>query len=40
MDALIAAIAREVSATVATRDIDGFADLGLAVVNPWTGPRS
>lgn len=36
MDALIAAIARETSATVATCDIDGFADLGLDLVNPWS----
>ncbi|MEZ5411769.1 MAG: type II toxin-antitoxin system VapC family toxin [Acidimicrobiales bacterium] len=36
MDALIAAIAREASATVATRDVDGFSDLGLDLVNPWS----
>lgn len=36
IDALIAAIAREVSATVATRDVDGFAGLGLDLVNPWS----
>ena len=34
MGALIAAIAREASATVATRDVGGFADLGLDLVDP------
>lgn len=34
-DALIAAIARGAGASVATRDIGGFADCGLAIVNPW-----
>lgn len=35
MDALIAAIARETDATVATRDIDDFVHLHLPLVNPW-----
>lgn len=34
-DAQIAAIARAVGASLATRDTGGFADCGLAVVNPW-----
>lgn len=37
MDALIAAICRTVGATLATRDVDGFAGVGLQLVNPWTG---
>jgi toxin FitB len=35
MDALIAAIARAHRATLATRDIHGFADLGIDLVNPF-----
>jgi toxin FitB len=35
MDAIIAAIAKAEGATVATRDIADFADLGLAVTNPF-----
>ena len=35
MDAQIAAIARAKGAGIATRDIDGFAQLGLVLVNPW-----
>ena len=35
MDALIAAIALTQGATLATRDIGDFADLGLEVVNPF-----
>ena len=35
MDALIAAIATVAGATVATRDVTDFADLGLDLVNPW-----
>lgn len=35
MDALIAAIARVSGAAIATRDVDGFADLGVDIVNPW-----
>ncbi|MGB4808194.1 MAG: type II toxin-antitoxin system VapC family toxin [Candidatus Phosphoribacter baldrii] len=35
MDALIAAIARQNGATLATRDTDGFADLGVELVDPW-----
>jgi predicted nucleic acid-binding protein len=37
-DALIAAISRSHSAAVATRDVRGFADCGVAVVNPWEHP--
>lgn len=35
MDALIAAIALTHHASIATRDIAGFADLGLELVNPF-----
>ena len=35
-DALIAAIALAAGATVATRDVGGFSDCGLAIVDPWT----
>ena len=35
MDALIAAIAATHGATIATRDVDGFADIDLDVVNPF-----
>ncbi len=34
-DALIAAIARAQRARVATRDIGGFADCGLTLIDPW-----
>ena len=34
-DALIAAIALATGATVATRDVGGFSDCGLAIVDPW-----
>ena len=35
MDGLIAAIARAHGATLATRDIHGFNDLGIELVNPF-----
>lgn len=35
MDALIAAIARVTSATLATRDLADFDGLGLHLLNPW-----
>ena len=35
-DALIAATALAAGATVATRDIGGFEDCGLTLINPWT----
>ena len=35
-DCQIAAIARSRGASVATRDMDDFADCGIAVINPWT----
>lgn len=38
MDALIAAICRMAGATLATRDVDDFAGVGLHLVNPWTAP--
>jgi toxin FitB len=34
-DGLIAAIARNAGAQVATRDVDGFADCELTIINPW-----
>lgn len=36
MDALIAAICRTVDATLATRDVEGFAGVGVRIVDPWT----
>ena len=38
MDALIAAIALTHGATIATRDLGDFADLGLDVINPFDVP--
>ncbi len=35
-DALIAATALAADASVATRDTAGFADCGLALIDPWT----
>lgn len=35
MDALIAAVARSNGATLATRDVNDFADLDLTIVNPF-----
>jgi predicted nucleic acid-binding protein len=35
MDALIAAVAKSNGATLATRDLDDFADLDLRLVNPF-----
>jgi hypothetical protein len=35
-DALIAAIARNAGAPLATRDVDGFADCELTIINPWS----
>lgn len=40
MDALIAAIALETGASIATRDVSGFAGLGLTVIDPWSGATS
>ena len=34
-DCQIAAIARSVGAAVATRDVAGFADCGIDVIDPW-----
>lgn len=36
MDALIAAVARSVGATLATRNVRDFEHAGLAVVDPWS----
>jgi len=38
-DAQIASIARVHRAAVATRDLGGFADCGLSVIDPWWGNR-
>lgn len=35
MDAQIAAIARSNGASIATRDLQGFANCGIGVVDPW-----
>ncbi len=35
-DALIASIALATGATVATRDVGGFSDCGLALIDPWS----
>jgi toxin FitB len=35
-DARIAAIARSRGANLATRDVSGFTDCGLRVIDPWT----
>ena len=35
MDCMIAAIARVHDATIATRDMGGFENCGIEVVNPW-----
>jgi len=37
-DALIAAIAMGAGAAVATRDVGGFGDCGLEIINPWAAP--
>lgn len=38
-DLIVAAIARTHDATIVTRDVGGFSDCGLAVVDPWVdGP--
>jgi predicted nucleic acid-binding protein len=34
-DAQIAAIASAMGGDIATRDVDGFANCGVAVINPW-----
>ena len=34
-DCQIAAIARALGASVATRDLDGFEECGIEVINPW-----
>ena len=38
-DCQIAAIARALGASVATRDADGFEGCGIEVINPWTGEQ-
>ena len=39
-DCQIAAIARALGASVATRDVDGFEECGIEVINPWTSPHT
>jgi hypothetical protein len=39
MDGLIAAIAKVHGATIATRDVHGFGDVGLDVIDPFTHGR-
>lgn len=34
-DCQIASIARTIDATIATRDVSGFRDCGVELVNPW-----
>lgn len=36
-DALIAATAAKAGASIATRDVGGFSDCGLTVIDPWRG---
>jgi len=36
LDAQIAAIAASRGAAIATRNVSDFADIGVAVINPWT----
>ena len=38
-DALIAATALAAGASIATRDIGGFAGCGLTLINPWTASQ-
>ena len=38
MDALIASIALAHRAALATRDVEGFSDLGLELINPFQAP--
>ncbi|RDU99110.1 type II toxin-antitoxin system VapC family toxin [Trinickia dinghuensis] len=35
-DAMIAAVARSIGATLATRNVKDFVDCGIALVDPWT----
>ena len=39
-DCQIAAIARALGASVATRDVDGFVGCGIDVINPWTDEQT
>jgi len=38
LDLMIASVARAQDASVITRDISGFEDCGLTVINPWDAP--
>ena len=37
-DCQIAAIARSIGASVATRDVTGFEGCGIEIINPWDNP--
>jgi hypothetical protein len=37
---LIAASAAHYGLTVVTRNVRGFVEAGVAVIDPWTGPRT
>lgn len=39
MDALIGSIAVVSDASIATRDVDGFADMGVQLIDPWSSPE-
>jgi len=39
MDALVAAIARSQGATLVTRNVSHFADIGLSLINPFEAIR-
>ena len=39
-DCQIAAVARSVGASVATRDVAGFEGCGIEVINPWDEPQT
>ena len=40
LDLMIAAVARSRGAAVVTRDVGGFADCGVEVVNPWHAEKA
>ncbi len=40
IDAQIAAIARSRGASLATRNVDDFADCGVALINPWAAKQA
>jgi hypothetical protein len=40
VDPEIAALARSRASAVATRDMPGFGDCGVSVLNPWMGRKN